>query len=313
MGVEPFPVTERLQRLQQPYPPDPQPAQKWVQGVRGWIAHYTQPPKTFVFCLSAMRSGSTLLKALLGQAPDIAHLPEYNFQRHHRDPLRWYHHAARQSHKPILLFKQPAPVRECTLYPLLPNPAALPRARFFYLILVRDPAATIASLLKMHRDQQLLTELTPADWLAYWGATYTSIPNNLDWRGVRPHTPQPDSHTNPSIKTNPPPATLLGTARTLYPPIKVVWYEDIIADPIPITRDLFTWLGSTQQEGTATYTPPDGTSWQWGKDDAGDKIHSATVQPATTPPPSDLIEMCRAHPHLEELIHTLKTNPQTHQ
>lgn len=256
-----------------------------------------------------MRSGSTLLKALLGQAPDIAHLPEYNFQRYHRHPFRWYHHAARQSTKPILLFKQPAPVRECTLYPQLPNPAALPRARFYYLILVRDPAATIASLLNMHHDQQLLTDLTPADWLAYWGTTYTSILNTLDWRGMCPRTPQPDRQTNPSIETNPSFDTHLGTAGTLYPPVKIVWYEDIITNPITTTRNLFTWLGSTQQEGTATYTPPDGTGWRWGKDDAGEKIHTATVQPPTTPPPPDLVNLCRAHPHVEALVQTLKMNP----
>jgi hypothetical protein len=299
MGIESFPLTERIQRLQQPYPPDPHPSRKWVQWARGWLAHYIQPPKTFVFCLSAMRSGSTLLKALLGQAPDIPHLPEYNFQRYHRHPLRWYHHAARQSTQPILVFKQPAPVRECTIYPLLPNLAALPRTRFFYLILVRDPAATIASLLKMHRDQQLLTDLTPADWLAYWGATYTSILNTLDWRGVRPR------QTNHAIKTNPPFDHNLDTARTLYPPIKIVWYEDIINDPIITTREVFAWLGSTQQKGVNTYTPPDGKGWRWGNDDAGDKIHSTTVQSTMAPPPPNIVNLCDSNPHVATLLEAL--------
>ncbi len=308
MGVAPFPLTERLERLQQPYPPDPQPSRHWGQWARGWLAHYTHPPQTFVLCLSTMRSGSTLLKALLGQAPDIAHLPEYNFQRYHRHPFRWYHHAARQSNLPIVFFKQPAPVRDCTHYPLLPNPAALPRARFYYLILVRDPAPTVASLLHMHRDQQLLTELTPADWLAYWGTTYTGILNSLDRRGVRtndrrgvhPRNPHSDRQTSPPLDPNP------DTTRTLYPPVKIVWYEDILADPVATTRILFTWLGSIRQEGIDTYTPPDGNGWRWGKDDAGHKIHSATVQPPTDPPPPDLIALCRAHPYVQPLVQTLQ-------
>lgn len=220
-----------------------------------------------------MRSGSTLLKALVGQAPDIAHLPEYDFQRYHRDPLRWYHHATRQSDAPRLLFKLPAPVREATLYPLLPEPATLPRIPFYYLILVRNPAATIASLLKMHADQQILTDLTAADWLAYWGATYSGILNYLEAK--------PDTR------------------------VKMVRYEDILANPIATTRDLFAWLGSSQQEGIATYTPPDGKGWRWGKDDAGAKIQSARVQPHLTPPPAELTEFCAADQNVKALLERL--------
>jgi hypothetical protein len=221
-----------------------------------------------------MRSGSTLLKALLGQAPDIAHLPEYNFQRYHATPLRWYHHAARQSHQPILLFKQPAPVRECTLYPSLPAPNTLPRTRFYYLILVRDPAATIASLLKMHSDQHRLTDLTADDWLAYWGATYTEVLNRI-------------------------PAS---------PTTRIVHYEHLLADPLAVTRALFQWVGSVQQEGVAGYAQPDGKGWHWGKDDAGEKIHSHYVQSASTVPPPDVAALCHTHPHLQQLITILRTH-----
>lgn len=215
-----------------------------------------------------MRSGSTLLKALLGQASDIAHLPEYNFQRFHATPLRWYHHAARQSHEPILLFKQPAPVRECTLYPLLPTPTALSRARFYYLVLVRDPAATIASLLTMHRNQNRLTDLNAEDWLAYWGATYTEILNR---------TPA-SSYT------------------------RIVHYEALIADPIAVTEDLFQWLGIPHQKGVDTYTPPEGNGWQWGKDDAGDNIHTRRVQPHSAPPLPAITDLCNAHPDVTALL-----------
>lgn len=273
MNLEPFPLTERLQRLQQPYPPDPQPLRRWQQMVRGWFAHYMRPPKTFIFCLSPMRSGSTLLKALLGQAPDIAHLPEYDFQRYHRHPLRWYHHAARQSPLPRLLFKLPAPVRECTRYPLLPLPSTLPRAHFHYLVLVREPAPTIASLLKMHAEQQILTDFSAADWLAYWGATYTSILRYLET--LRQHTPAPS--------------------------IRFVHYEQLVANPLATTRDLFAWLGSAQQEGVAIYTPPDGGTWRWGKDDAGTKIHSAQVQRPSTPPPDEIVALCASHPQVAGL------------
>ena len=45
------------------------------------------------------------------------------------------------------------------------------------------------------------------------------------------------------------------------------------------TARLFTFIGSTRNEGTDTYRPPNDFQWKWGRDDGSENIKSLKVQP----------------------------------
>jgi len=46
-----------------------------------------------------------------------------------------------------------------------------------------------------------------------------------------------------------------------------------------LTKEIFEWIGSTQEEGVDTYLPPKNFDWKWGNDDGGEKLKTLKVQP----------------------------------
>ncbi len=123
--------------------------------------------RTFVFILSSMRSGSTLLKALLATRSDVSDLPEMMFSN--------FIKASECSQEPIVVMKEPA-YYNFQRYPILPNTNSKK------IILVRHPYETIISLHKMNLETNpsLAIKLRETELLDYWESTYSNILNNIN-------------------------------------------------------------------------------------------------------------------------------------
>lgn len=199
-------------------------------------------PKTLAVLLSTMRSGSTLLKALLAQAPDVSDLPETDFQAYQGPGARPTIEAL--SPEPILVLKRPAWFNEIGRYPRLPRVEGLKR-----IVLVRDAYANGLSVRKMVFRH--VPWLQRAGWgnrfliERYWAGVNRSL---LEW-----------------VEADP--------ANTI-----LVRYEDVLADPRGETARLFAFLGSVQTTGVDSYSPPRDYDWRWGRDDGGAVIKSLQVQ-----------------------------------
>lgn len=195
--------------------------------------------------LSTMRSGSTLLKALLGSLDDTSSLPEINFQKFQGPNARQEIEAL--SDKPIVILKRPAWFHEGQRYPKLPAADGVK-----HVILTRDVATNIISLRKMAFRK---AEPFIPQWMdilvanLYWARVYGSLLEKF---------PASDESN--------------------------FWlrYEDLVADPIHWTEKLFTFIGASDTRGIDSYSKPD-YKWQWGTDDGGAKIKSLKVQASPLP------------------------------
>ena len=203
---------------------------------------HASAPQTIAVLLSTMRSGSTLLKALLAQAPDISDLPETDFQKYQGPDA-----AARLaglSPEPILLLKRPGWFTDIGRYPRMPDVPNVKR-----IVLVRDAYANLLSVRKMM--------FRHVPWLqrSGWGNRFIV---DRYWTGVN--------------------RRLLDLVNADAAHTMLVRYEDVLVDPRGETARLFAFLGSSQQEGINTYGKPQGYDWRWGKDDGGAVIKSLQVQ-----------------------------------
>ena len=194
---------------------------------------------TPVFIASTMRSGSTLLKALLAVAEDVSDLPEFNFQS--LSEQTGMKRVQSLSEKPIVVMKRPAWFHEAGAYPRIPQ---LPNRKV--ILLVRDVYETVTSLRKMvFRKAAPLTGSIGNRFLVrhYWTGVMKRL---LSLEGL--------------------------------PDYRMLRYEDLVANPIDQTAGLFRFIGSSRTEGTDTYRPP-GHGWSWGRDDGGQVIQSLKVRP----------------------------------
>jgi len=212
--------------------------------------------------LSAMRAGSTLLKALMSAAPDISSLPEIDFQKFQSDAAEQKIHALCDER--IIVLKRPAWFNEMRTYPKLPN---VPSAK--HLILARDVHTNVASLRKMlFRKLEPYAPKSFDRWLArsYWARTYGKLLT---------HFPSEDQ-SNFWIR-----------------------YEDLVEDPIKWTEKLFAFLGSERTEGVHSYPEPEDYDWKWGTDDGGEKIKNLEVVPNPVPQRSlELLERLKDIPEV---------------
>ena len=190
-----------------------------------------------------MRSGSTLLKALLAQAPDISDLPETDFQHYARGGS--IEELESLGKEPLLLLKRPAWFNEVGKYPQLPEHPRLKR-----IVLVRDAYANGLSLRKMFFRHVPFLQKTGLG---------NSFLLERYWSGVN--------------------RRLLEFAQADAVNTVLVRYEDVLKNPRGETARLFAFLGSAQTEGVETYQKPQGYEWRWGKDDGGAVIKSLRVQP----------------------------------
>lgn len=197
--------------------------------------------KTLVLIVSTMRSGSTLLKSLLANAPDTSHLPEVDFQKY---ALQGTWKLKTLSPARIVILKKPAPFGQAD-YPLLPQMKGLKK-----IVLIRDAYETVSSLKSM--NQSVYPEVD-AEW---------------------PYERLLREYWCPMVKN------IAALATPDSPDTKLIRYEDLIADPIPQTQSLFQWMGSIQNHGVDSYAPSNDHPWEWGKDDGGEKIKSLKIQSA---------------------------------
>jgi hypothetical protein len=221
--------------------------------------------KTIALELSIMRSGSTLLKALMSAAPDISSLPETDFQKY--QSVDAASKIAALCNERIVVLKRPAWFNETKSYPKLPNISDVKR-----VILARDVHTSTASLRKMvFRKAEPIIPNFVDSWLAngYWASVYANLLDRFPDNGS----------TNFWIR-----------------------YEDLVKDPIQWTGKLFQFLGSERNEGIDSYPPPSGYDWKWGSDDGGDKIKSLKVQAPKIPQSSlDILERVQALPKVADV------------
>lgn len=199
-------------------------------------------PAQIICVASTMRSGSTLLKALLAEAPDVSNLPEKDFQKFCGDSHAAQKLQALDDH-PIIVLKRPGWYNEIGRYPRIPNVTGLKT-----VVLIRDVYATVESLRKMTFRQLAPWVGRLSDgWLArnYWAGITRSLI---------------ELHQDTNFETH------------------LVRYEDLTANPIEETRKLFQFAGSSQSSGVDSYSQPDDFRWRWGSDDNSENIKSLKVQ-----------------------------------
>ena len=222
----------------------------------------TNHPPQIVCVASTMRSGSTLLKALLAEAPDISNLPEKDFQKFCGDQQAEAKLKALDEH-PIIVLKRPGWYNEIKRYPKLPKIEGMK-----VIFLVRDFYETVESLRKM-TFRKLAPWVGPLvdGWLAkrYW----CGITRNLY-----------ELHQGNSLDSH------------------LVRYEDLTANPLVETQKLFQFVGSEQKEGVDTYSQPNDFRWRWGSDDNSDNIKSLKVQ-SRPPKPKTNQRLKRLMEHAE--------------
>lgn len=216
--------------------------------LRGFYLYHCMPRKTIVIIASAMRSGSTLLKALLAKGPDTSHLPEIPYHRYAINRYFFYDRMYRLSPKKIIILKRPLGFGfgSRLSYPCLPPiPACV-------IVLVRSPLYAIQSMVKLMNelpaDSPHRRSLTRDEWVDYWCRTYEKTIQNrrLTVRNTR-----------------------------------FLWYEDLLAEPTRITKELFAFIGSQQKEGVDTYERPQNYDWEFGRDDNSQKLSSLQVRKPT--------------------------------
>ena len=196
--------------------------------------------KEVVLICSTMRSGSTLLKALLAVPPDVSDLPETNFQRY--KGLKGLRRLAELGEEPVVVLKRPAWYHEVRFYPKLPHADHVKG-----VALLRDVYDTVVSLKKMMFGR----------WAPYLGGACNRWLADWYWAPITEN--------------------LMTLAAEQPDRVRQVRYEDILENPFAETAQLFEFIGSEWQEGVDSYNPPEGYSWEWGSDDGGERIRSRKV------------------------------------
>ncbi len=57
-----------------------------------------------------------------------------------------------------------------------------------------------------------------------------------------------------------------------------VAYDQVTADPIAATANIFSFIGSERKEGVESYSKPNTGEWAWGKGDGSDLIKGESVK-----------------------------------
>ncbi|HUF63685.1 MAG TPA: sulfotransferase [Verrucomicrobiales bacterium] len=201
----------------------------------------TATERAAVCLLSPMRSGSTLLKALLAVADDVSNLPEVDFQRYGAGRGAEVFSLCRER---IVVLKRPCWFHEVRRYPRLGDFAS---GR--HVVLVRDALETVQSLKSMMFGPG-------AKWLGPW---CDRILLERYWAVVTKRLAGL-SHRQDNVC--------------------LVRYEDLVRAPAPETARVFRHIGSERSEGADRYGAPEGYRWRWGSDDGGEMIRTLRVQPA---------------------------------
>lgn len=181
----------------------------------GRLSYSNSRKRTYVLVLSSMRTGSTLLKSMLGQASDVSLLDEFNFityANHNRYFFHWL--VSRLSDRRILVLKKPfnnVP-QDKPLYGRVQLPGVL------RIVLYRNPYETLLSLKAMQRKYNYRV-FDDQECVDYWCDTYEAIFTNTD------------------------------TSRDTLG----VCYEELTRQPADVSRRIFRFIGSTHESGVERY------------------------------------------------------------
>lgn len=216
--------------------------------------------------MSAQRSGSTLLKALLAVAPDVSHLAEVPFHRYGRFNSWQLKSLADEQ---ILVFKKPSWPGEND-YPSIP-----PLRDHRIIILIRHPYETLVSTGKMYEklESDFWSRWSYKSMLYdYWLPTY----ERMIARGM------PDLPNSFTVR-----------------------YEDLTAHPKQETKKLFEFIQSSRIDGADRYERlSDG--WAYMQDDGSPTIKSLKVQSrAIQRTNHELLEMIEAEPRVKAVLNRL--------
>jgi len=125
-----------------------------------------QKQKQIILILSAMRTGSTLLKALLGSKKTVSHLPEINFQKKSKKQIY------KLSDKKNIVLKKPAWMNEIFTYPKIKEYKNCKK-----IILFREPYNALLSLKKwIFKDSYNKIHILDNFFIhQYWCKVYKNI------------------------------------------------------------------------------------------------------------------------------------------
>lgn len=144
----------------------------FIKTIIGFLIYYFLPRKKIVLILSSMRSGSTLLKALLGEAKDVSHINEFNFNRK-INKYAIYFDIYLLAKEKIIVLKNPASFNNFHQYST--NHFRLPHKN---IILIRNPVDTIISLLNMNIKTN--QSISPPQLINYWTKTYKNLQKEMN-------------------------------------------------------------------------------------------------------------------------------------
>lgn len=186
-----------------------------------------------------MRSGSTLLKALIATRPDASDLPEISFNNITTAFWKNVKNKLKATQR-LVIIKKPSFYTDIE-YPKIPKLASKK------IILIRNPYDTILSLKKMNKiNFKGIVEINSNKFLAsYWYNTYKSILIKIPLQS---------------------------------PTVLIIRYEDLIAQPLLETSKIFRFIESIDLTPVDTYSKPSSYKWKWGSDDGGRIIKSCKVQ-----------------------------------
>lgn len=230
----------------------------WIKRRVVLLVRFLFSRKTVVVILSSMRAGSTLLKALIAEAPEASHLQETDFRKFYSEKHGFDDRIYQLSKKRILVMKLPyafhdmAKVRPC------------PKGRNVKIIvLVRDVYGVVESIEKRKAEMES-SHMTKSDLVDYWCESYESILKSLD-----------------SVNAN----------------LLFIRYEDLTANPKEITKKIFQFIGSKKKDGVENYRAPKDFEWRWGFDDGGENIKKLTVTKSFVKAEEDDKELLRIIEH----------------
>lgn len=132
----------------------------------GFFVYHFFWNKELVIVLSTMRSGSTLLKALLGTAPDVSHVSELDFEKF-GNKYQTVELINRKVAGKIVVAKKPSGRIDFHTYPILP------KIPYKAIVLFRQPLDTLISISKMSPFVDY--SWADKDLVDYWKTTYTNL------------------------------------------------------------------------------------------------------------------------------------------
>lgn len=142
----------------------------------GFLKYHRAPRARVVLVLSSMRSGSTLLKSLMGQGGDVSLLDEFHFIPYaNHNKYFFYFLVSRLSDKPIIVLKKPFN----NVAAHLPLYGKTPLSRVLNIVLYRHPYETLISLKALQRSKHY-GEFSDEQCVDYWADTYEAIFSNVD-------------------------------------------------------------------------------------------------------------------------------------